>query len=195
MYATAHAVTTIFTTVNFGNEGAIDAGLMGDIPEYFRYFMTARVCAQIDAAFGDLRGARITHHEQTLLADSWSRCDEPFAHKAGLGEFSDRQIREVLRALAAKELSFTEIVGAYAKRGTKNADDLLEVQKGFDDPTYTCGGVTFFCLDAECRRQFLELFSNARSDHERIVRQEQQEEYRRVALQCQSRPLAQTVNG
>ena len=55
------------------------------------------------------------------------------------------RFREVLRALAAKELSFTEIVGAYAKRGTKNANDLLEVQKGFDDPTYTCGcGVTFF---------------------------------------------------
>jgi hypothetical protein len=72
-------------------------------------------------------------------------CDEPFAHKAGLEVFSDRQIREVLRALAAKELSFTEIVGAYPKRGTKNANDLLEVQKGFDDPTYTCGcGVTFF---------------------------------------------------
>jgi|SRR5580704_11482907 hypothetical protein len=72
-------------------------------------------------------------------------CDKPFAHKAGLGEFSDRQIREVLRALAAKELSFTEIVGAYAKRGTKGANNLLEVQKRFDDPTYTCGcGVTVF---------------------------------------------------
>jgi len=47
--------------------------------------------------------------------------------------------------VAAKELSFTEIVGAYAKHGTTNANDLLEVQKGFDDPTYTCGwGVTFF---------------------------------------------------
>ena len=67
-------------------------------------------------------------------------CDESFAHKVELGEFSDRQIRKVLRAL-----SFTEIVGAYAKRGTKNANDLLDVQKGFDDPTYTCGcGVTFF---------------------------------------------------
>jgi hypothetical protein len=68
-----------------------------------------------------------------------------FEIQAGLAQFSDRQIREVLRALAAKELSFTEIVGAYTKRGTKKANDLLEVQKRFDDPTYTCGsGVTFF---------------------------------------------------
>jgi len=37
----------------------------------------------------------------------------------------------VLRALGAKELSFTEIVGAYTKRGTKNANDLLEVQKAW----------------------------------------------------------------
>jgi hypothetical protein len=36
MYATAQAVTTIFTTVNFGNEGApIDPGLMGGIEEHF----------------------------------------------------------------------------------------------------------------------------------------------------------------
>jgi hypothetical protein len=47
----------------------------------------------------------------------------------------------------------------------------------------------------ECRCQFLELFSDARSDHERIIRQEQQEEYCRVALQRQSRRLAQAVNG
>ena len=72
-------------------------------------------------------------------------CDEVFERKVKLGTFSDRQIREVLRALAAKELSFTEIIGAYAKRGTVNANDLLEIQKGFNDPTYTCGsGVTFF---------------------------------------------------
>lgn len=43
-------------------------------------------------------------------------CDEAFERKVRLGEFSDRQIREVLRALAAKELSFNEIIGAYAKR-------------------------------------------------------------------------------
>ena len=67
--------------------------------------------------------------------------------KRGSESSSTVRFREVLRALAAKELSFTEIVGAYAKRGTKNANDLLEVQKGFDDPTYTCGcGVTFFTV-------------------------------------------------
>jgi hypothetical protein len=72
-------------------------------------------------------------------------CEEPFVYKASLGEFSERQIREVLRALVAKELSFAEIVGAYAKRGTKGANGLLEVQKSFADPTYACGcGVTFF---------------------------------------------------
>jgi hypothetical protein len=72
-------------------------------------------------------------------------CAEPLTHQAKLGEFSEGQIKGVLRALAAKELSFTEILGAYAKRGTERANDLLEVQKSFADPVYTCGcGVTFF---------------------------------------------------
>jgi hypothetical protein len=72
-------------------------------------------------------------------------CEPEFQMQVNIGQFGDRQIRELLRALAAKELNASETVGAYAKRGTKTANDLLRVQKGFDDPIYMCGcGVTVF---------------------------------------------------
>jgi hypothetical protein len=61
-----------------------------------------------------------------------------FKMKVGIGEFTSDQIQDLLKALAAKTgLTFQEIVGAYAKRGTKIANDLLAVHHDF--PTYMCG--------------------------------------------------------
>jgi hypothetical protein len=65
---------------------------------------------------------------------------EIFAANVGLGQFTEGQIKHLLRALAAKAgLTDAEIVGAYAKRKTKLANDLLCVQKDFNYPTYMCG--------------------------------------------------------
>lgn len=63
-----------------------------------------------------------------------------FNMKVGLGQFTEDQIKHLLRALAAKAgLTYAEIVRAYAKRKTKIANDLLSVQKDFNYPTYACG--------------------------------------------------------
>jgi hypothetical protein len=65
---------------------------------------------------------------------------EIFDMNVGHGQFTEDQIKHLLRALAAKAgLTDAEIVGAYAKRKTKIANDLLSVQKDFDHPTYACG--------------------------------------------------------
>lgn len=57
-----------------------------------------------------------------------------------LGVFTDGQMRDLLRALTAKaSLTNEEIVGAYAKRKTKIANDLLEVLRDTRYPTFLCG--------------------------------------------------------
>lgn len=65
--------------------------------------------------------------------------------KIGVGQFTDEQMCQLLRALAARAgLTFSEIIGAYAKRGTKAANDLLEVNKDYMHRTFSCGvGPTF----------------------------------------------------
>ena len=57
-----------------------------------------------------------------------------------LDQFTEDQVKHLLRALVAKAgLTDAEIVGAYAKRKTKIANDLLSVQKDFNYSTYACG--------------------------------------------------------
>ena len=61
------------------------------------------------------------------------------------GQFSDDQMRNLLKALTAKVgLEYSEIVGAYAKRRTKFANNLLAVNKEFEFPGYTCGSDPYF---------------------------------------------------
>jgi hypothetical protein len=68
-----------------------------------------------------------------------------FETTVGLGHFSDDQIQRLLQALTAKAgLSFTEIVGAHAKRRTNIANELLAVHKDFAYPTYRCGSNPVF---------------------------------------------------
>ena len=58
------------------------------------------------------------------------------------GQFGDNQMRNLLKALTAKVgLEYSEIVGAYAKRRTKFANNLLAVNKEFREfPRYACVG-------------------------------------------------------
>jgi hypothetical protein len=68
-----------------------------------------------------------------------------FETTVGLGQFTDDQIQRLLQALTAKAgLSFTEIVGAYAKRTSEISNQLLAVHKDFAYPTYRCGSDPVF---------------------------------------------------
>jgi len=62
-----------------------------------------------------------------------------------LGQFNENQIRQLLMTLAARDgPDYDEIVGAYVKRRTKIANDLLTVPKDSLYPTYCCGSNPHF---------------------------------------------------
>lgn len=63
-----------------------------------------------------------------------------FERTVELGQFNENQMGHLLMALAAKAgLSYDEIVGAYAKRRTKIANDFLIVQRDPKYPSFSCG--------------------------------------------------------
>ncbi|MGA8076805.1 MAG: hypothetical protein WB868_05380 [Xanthobacteraceae bacterium] len=56
------------------------------------------------------------------------------------GSMMENQVQELLKCLAAKEeLSYEEIIGAYVKRNTKRAHELLHVRENGPYPEYDCG--------------------------------------------------------
>jgi hypothetical protein len=69
-----------------------------------------------------------------------------YDRKVRFGYFSENQIQNLLKALSAKagDLSLDEIVGAYAKKKTKIAIELLSVQKNGPYPVYRCGSNPHF---------------------------------------------------
>ena len=83
--------------------------------------------------------------ERYWLIQGNDSCKIIFETKVPVGQFTYDQICQLLRALAAKVgLTFSEIVGAYATRRTKIANDLLEVNKNYIYHTFSCGvGPTF----------------------------------------------------
>jgi len=57
-----------------------------------------------------------------------------------IGCYSEKQIRAVLQSLVAKAgMDFDEIVGAYAKRRTRIANNLLHVHKDHRNYHFMCG--------------------------------------------------------
>ena len=65
---------------------------------------------------------------------------EIFALRIEAGQITYDQLKQMLKALAAKAgLGFVEIVGAYAKRRTKIADDLLAIHRKPESTTLSCG--------------------------------------------------------
>jgi len=68
-----------------------------------------------------------------------------FETKVKVGYFSNQQIEVLLMALAAKAgLEYDEIVGAYARKGSKIANELLTVQRDGPWPVYSCGSNPHF---------------------------------------------------
>lgn len=63
-----------------------------------------------------------------------------YDRKVKVGYFSEKQIQALLKTLAARAgLNFNEIVGAYAARSSKIANDLLSIQKDGLHAIYSCG--------------------------------------------------------
>jgi hypothetical protein len=61
------------------------------------------------------------------------------------GQITQIQMTALLKALAAKAgLTDDEIVGAYATRRTKIANDLLRVQREGPQVTFSCGSSPYF---------------------------------------------------
>jgi len=74
------------------------------------------------------------------LIRGYDSFDTIFEMKVKLGQFTRRQIEDLLRALAAKAgLTYQEIVGAYATRRSQIANNLLEVSSDPKYPSYRCG--------------------------------------------------------
>lgn len=65
---------------------------------------------------------------------------EIFGITVECGQFSDDQIQHLLKALTAKAgLEYRDIVGAYARRRTKIANESLAVHNDCEYSTYSCG--------------------------------------------------------
>ena len=63
-----------------------------------------------------------------------------YTRRVEVGQFTDDQIKALLQALATKGgLTYDEVVGAYAKRRTNIANDLLHVHHDARYSTYMCG--------------------------------------------------------
>jgi len=68
-----------------------------------------------------------------------------FEITVAVGQMTDNQIEQMLKTLAAKAgLDYGEIVGAYAKRRTKIANDLLAVHRESESATFSCGTNPYF---------------------------------------------------
>jgi hypothetical protein len=68
-----------------------------------------------------------------------------YEKRVDVGQFTEDQIIALLKALAAKTgLGFDEIVGAYAKRRARIANNLPEVQREGPHTVFTCGSNPHF---------------------------------------------------
>lgn len=68
-----------------------------------------------------------------------------FKRTVKLGQFTENQMKQLLMTLTAKaSLNYNEIIGAYATRRTKIANDFLVVHKDFAYPTFMCGSNPHF---------------------------------------------------
>ncbi|MFC1720107.1 hypothetical protein ACFL00_03090 [Pseudomonadota bacterium] len=87
--------------------------------------------------------------------EGWHSTTKIYERELKLGYFSDNQMETLLRTIAAKDgLKFDEIIGAYARRRTKIANDLLVVHSDRKFHSYTCGDNPYFTarvVDSDCK--------------------------------------------
>jgi len=71
-----------------------------------------------------------------------------YERRVDSGQLTERQLRALLMALTAKAgLTFDEIVGAYATRRSKIANDFLHVHRDGPFPRFMCGDNPYFIAD------------------------------------------------
>jgi hypothetical protein len=68
---------------------------------------------------------------------------EIFNQSVPIGQMTEGNMKELLRALAARDLSPCEVIGAYAKRGTRISNNRLDIREQNQPEKrrtiYTCG--------------------------------------------------------
>jgi hypothetical protein len=76
-----------------------------------------------------------------------------FDQSVSVGQMTEGNMKELLRVLVAKDLSPHELIGAYAKRGTRISNALLEIRKENlpekRRTIYTCGNNPWYTADVE----------------------------------------------
>lgn len=76
-----------------------------------------------------------------------------FDERIPIGQITEGALKELLRALAAKDLSPHELIGAFAKRRTSISNTFLEIQKEtqFEKrcTIYTCGNNPFYSAEVQ----------------------------------------------
>lgn len=74
-----------------------------------------------------------------------------YEERIGVGQITDKQIRELLKALTAKlALSEKEIISSYAKKGTKVYQNYLEVRyMAGRQFMYSCGDNPYVIAEVE----------------------------------------------
>lgn len=81
----------------------------------------------------------------TWRIEGFDSLDLIYQKDVPVGVLGEKQVQQLLKALVAKAgLDFNEIVGAYAKRGTKLSNNLLSVRRDGPDPTFSCGENPYF---------------------------------------------------
>jgi len=79
-----------------------------------------------------------------------------FDQSIPVGQMTERNMKELLRALVARDLLPHELIGAYAKPGTNRYLVFLEIQKETQHEErrtlYSCGDNPYYTADVEtCR--------------------------------------------
>jgi len=72
--------------------------------------------------------------------EGYDSTEKIFEKRIPISQIGENKLQDLLRALTAKaSLTYNEIVGAYANRGTEIANDLLEVHRDGPYPRFACG--------------------------------------------------------
>jgi hypothetical protein len=83
------------------------------------------------------------------LIQGFSGTSKIYERRIDIGQLTIDQAKALIRPLTAKaSLTFDEIVGAYATRKTRIANDHLQVDKEGPHPVFWCGDNPHFIISA-----------------------------------------------
>jgi hypothetical protein len=94
-----------------------------------------------------MKAARKRAPQQHWIIRGYESTKKIYERQVKEGVFSERQIEALLMALAAKDLSDDEILGAYAKKHTSISNDLLAVHRETTRYMFWCGQNRYFTAE------------------------------------------------